>query len=563
MNFQTLTQRFTDFKSLDPNFCVYKGIEKNLGGLPELSVNKNMAQLGKYKMFLKDLKRVNREELNLSEKIDLQLYELYLEQSCLEFELEIDGAAQMARMPMGSSHISGPIFMLFINDKREDRFRLANIISRLEKTPSFLNSYQKTLYQPVERWTDMEIAKIESLPSLFDSIITWAQKIEFKQIDRLKKSIETAQMALSQYKEHLKRQVKTKNIFLGPEQMNRVIKSKGIELSAFELKKIAENFLFENQKQVEELKEKLILKYNLDPNLSSYGVQTFLNQKYSVKKSGEGFGFVLERYQQEREKVLSYIKEKNLFPVMDDQDMNIMQTPSFMKPTIPAGAMMEPPPFREGIKTSLVYLTLSEELLDEHTEISIPCMMIHEGIPGHHLQFAHAANNPSHIRKIFSAMDLSEGWTTMLEDYMLDQGYAGELELEMRFSGKRDIARIGARVLIDLYFMSGDISYLDIGLVKNFESDDPFVNAGQLLKEVTGFTDDRVQGELNWYSQERGYPLCYLTGNHLVWKLKEDFKNKFSDQYKTEQELDLDFHTKFLSAGNMPVSLLRDFLFNS
>ena len=108
--------------------------------------------------------------------------------------------------------------------------------------------------------------------------------------------------------------------------------------------------------------------------------------------------------------------------------------------------------------------------------------------------------------------------------------------------------------------MSGDLSYLDIGIAGELNSEDPFDNAGQLLKEVTGFTDDRVQGELNWYSQERGYPLCYLTGNHLVWQLKEDFKNKFQASYKNEQELDLDFHTQFLSAGNMPVSLLRECL---
>ena len=167
--------------------------------------------------------------------------------------------------------------------------------------------------------------------------------------------------------------------------------------------------------------------------------------------------------------------------------MKIMQTPAFMAPSIPAGAMVSPPPFREGIKTSMVYLTLSEELLAEHTVLSIPSMMIHEGIPGHHLQLATAANHPSLVRRHCNAMEQAEGWTTMLEDYMLDIGYMGDLAAEVRFCAKRDICRIGARVAIDLYFMTGDKIYLDVGIELDVSSDDPFVNAGKLLQNVRFF----------------------------------------------------------------------------
>ena len=45
-------------------------------------------------------------------------------------------------------------------------------------------------------------------------------------------------------------------------------------------------------------------------------------------------------------------------------------------------------------------------------------------------------------------MDLAEGWTTMLEDYMLDQGYAA-MTAEVRFMAKREICRLAARVGID------------------------------------------------------------------------------------------------------------------
>ena len=233
-----------------------------------------------------------------------------------------------------------------------------------------------------------------------------------------------------------------------------------------------------------------------------------------------------------------------------------MRTPAFMAPTIPAGAMMPPPAFREGVATSQVYLTLSEDLLDEHTLLGIPVMMLHEGIPGHHLQLTHAARNPSLIRRHFDALDLAEGWTTMLEDYLLDIGLLGELTDEARFIAHRDIARIGARVAIDLYFMTGDRGFLEVGVPADLSSDDPFEAAGNLLQTVTGFTPGRVQSELNWYSIERGYPLSYLAGNDAVWSLKRDLIEASRGRLEGF-ELDRAFHRAFLEAGNMPVSYLR------
>jgi len=82
------------------------------------------------------------------------------------------------------------------------------------------------------------------------------------------------------------------------------------------------------------------------------------------------------------------------------------------------------------------------------------------------------------------------------------------------------------------------------------------VAAGNLLQSLTGFVPGRVQAELNWYSQERGYPLSYLTGNHLVWALKRDVIE--AQRGKLEGlALDRAFHRTFLHAGNMPLPYLR------
>jgi uncharacterized protein (DUF885 family) len=555
MKLEAFEDQIEKFLEDDPNFCIFNGLSKHLSDLPDPGKNKRIANTDKIKSFQNLLNDIDNHSLTSDQKIDLRLYELLLDQKHLSYELDLNGVPHNMRMPIASETISGPLFMLFINDPRDAEPRLVNIISRLEKVDGYISSYMRNIKDPVERWVQMELEKVSGLADFFENIYKWAQEVGFQNTDRLRKAITSANSSFFCYETHLKNTTISKDIFIGEKQMLLVLKSRGIDLSPTEIHQIAKDFVTDNLRCVEELRVKLIQKYDLDRDLSADDLQKHLTAKFTVPRSGNGFDYILSRYQVEREKILTFIKDRDLFPVMEKQDMHIMQTPSFMVPSIPAGAMMPPLPLRSGIKKSLVYLTLSDDLIPEHTEISIPGMMIHEGIPGHHLQLAWAASNKSFIRNIFEANDLFEGWTTMLEDYMLDIGYASELADEVRFIGKRDISRIGARVAIDLYFMSGDKKYLDIGIECDLSSEDPFISAGNLLQTITGFVDARVQGELNWYSQERGYPLSYLTGNYLVWNLKAKFKAQFTG---SDIECDREFHKRFLEAGNMPVSILED-----
>ena len=108
-----------------------------------------------------------------------------------------------------------------------------------------------------------------------------------------------------------------------------------------------------------------------------------------------------------------------------------------------------------------------------------------------------------------------------------------------------------------LYFMTGDAQFLDVGLDLDFSAEDPFENAARLLKAATGFTDGRVQAELNWYSKEQCYPLSYLTGNRMVWELKNELIAANRKQLSTE-DLDREFHRIYLQSGCMPVASLRE-----
>ena len=77
-----------------------------------------------------------------------------------------------------------------------------------------------------------------------------------------------------------------------------------------------------------------------------------LYEVITVKLTDGRLEDILDRYEEERRRIDAFIGERDLFPVPADQDLRIMRTPGFMTPSIPAGAMMPPPPFRPGVRRS-------------------------------------------------------------------------------------------------------------------------------------------------------------------------------------------------------------------
>lgn len=531
----------------DPNACLTLGVARLAGELPDPTLTERDARVDEARALIRRAEALERDALSFDDRLDLELAVLKLSSEVHRETVRFNGRRTAEQKPEAGDAIGEGIFLLFINDPRPDGERLADVTSRVLGIPAYLDALLHRLDEPVARWVDMEVEKVRGLPQLFEMVRSWAEEVRFADRAALGKACVEAERALEAYTGALGRLPTTTRFHLATEDAREIVRLRGIEPTLETLHGWAREFLAENRDTIESLRARLSRKYALPSETTVEELQAFLAERFRVDTQPGELDGVLRRYEAERERILSFVSERDLFPVFADQEMKILRTPPFMEPSIPAGAMLSPAPFREGTRTSLVYLTLREELLDEHTELGIPSMMIHEGIPGHHLQLATASMHPSVIRRHVDAMEHAEGWTTMLEDYMLDQGYMGELTDEARFVGKREINRIGARVAIDLFFMTGEKDFLDVGVDCDLSPDDPFLAAGNLLQAATGFVPARTQAELNWYSQERGYPLCYLTGNRLVWGLQREIG----------PEREHEFHRLYLESGNMPVSFLR------
>ena len=553
--FQTLESQFKAHVLSDPDASMALGDVQYLGELGDPSLAAMEAETKRSKELLAQLGSYQTTDFN--ESLDLQLMARYLKQSIFFNELQQSGQPQRCRKPSGIDGISAGIFQLFVNDDRLAEQRIDSILSRLSQAPDYLKQELNVITQPVKRWLDIELEQGEGLADLFATIYHWAKEESYSKLPELDQAIQICNEAVSGYLSDLKSRDTITEFSIGEDKVNALLALREINKSPEQLVNMARDFMGETQTLLADLSVRLCEKYQLPSDTSQEQLHEFLNKQFSATLKNGKLDSILDIYNEQISSINQFIENNQLFDIPQSQTIKILKTPSFLEPVIPAGAMWPPLALREGKKTSLVYLTLKSDQLAEHTELGIPVMMIHEGIPGHHLQFATAALHPSFIRRIFSANEHAEGWTTMLEDYMLDVGYVeDELIDEVRFIAKREMSRLVARVGIDLYFMTANKRYLDVGLDLNFDSDDVFVNAAKLLKTATGFTDGRVQAELNWYSTEQSYPLSYLTGNRMVWELKKEIQTK-NVKSLSDVELDKAFHRVYLQSGCMPVNSLR------
>jgi hypothetical protein len=558
-DFFSISQNFKQFVLSDADTSMGLGDNSYLGQLADPSLDHLQNDTAQAKALLTTIEHCSVDDFD--QQLDIDLMTRYLKQQIFFAELEQNGELQRCRKPSGVDGISEGIFQLFVNDERNSEPRLDNILSRLLQAPEYLRIESEVITQPIQRWCNVEVEQGEGLPDLFATIYNWAEETSYPQLADLQQAIDECNKALNLYLEDLKSRECLTDFKIGENKVNELLAIRNIKQSPAELIQMARDFMAETQTLLASLNKRLCKKYELDAATSDEDLHEFLNEKFAAKIKDGKLDSVLDYYSDQINSINEFIEQRHLFALPAQQEIRLLQTPSFLEPVIPAGAMWPPLALRPGKKTSLVYLTLKEDQLAEHTELGIPVMMIHEGIPGHHLQFATAAQHPSFIRRIFSANEHAEGWTTMLEDYMLDVGYiSDDLVDEVRYIAKREMSRLVARVGIDLYFMTGERDYLDVGLDLGFKengySDDVFDNAAKLLKTATGFTDGRVQAELNWYSSEQSYPLSYLTGNRLVWQLKQDIQ---ATNKKDLDALALDqaFHKVYLESGCMPVENLR------
>lgn len=226
-----------------------------------------------------------------------------------------------------------------------------------------------------------------------------------------------------------------------------------------------------------------------------------------------------------------------LVPFPGRDELDVVETPEFLRTTAPFARYVAPAPFAARRKGYL-QVTLPdtswpakdvENRLRGHPRAGIPLLVAQQTYPGTHLQLSHAAEHPSPVRKAFRSAVAVGGWAVHAAELVTE---AGAVDPALRVLVLRDLLWRAARVIVDVGLATGEM---------NFEQAVGFLVEGPRLEPPSAVAEARR------YTLAPAEALADLVGRDEIRALRERAAARGTGARE--------FHERFLAAGAVAPAL--------
>lgn len=497
--------------------------------------------------------------LPYDQQLDLELAAKALRAQHAEAMDDIGGSPRHTVLPSALSTVANDLLFQCERDPRlegnatERRRVVQGFEERLQQFPTYLQQELARLDRPVATWAGLELSVVEAFPIISNAIRSLAAAVDYKRSRKLGEAIQTAEAAVAAYGGKLKEMPKRTQLSIGPEATQKLLEYKGIDMPLERIHALAMDQLAETKARLDELRPILEERHHVVGFDNAPTIYTFANRLKGMYQCQPGT--VRETAEKYAAKAATFAYNHNLIKRLENEKLEIIDTPEYYRAFISVAAMAAPGHFVQGVPRSTFLVAINPTVHREFGHLTIPGTAGHELTPGHHYQFSRATEHPSLVRAWTTSMDLSEGWTTRVaEEVMADLGYCGneELKLEEEYMAKVDLLRLGGRVCFQSFLLTGNRKYLENPLGIEAASEDPVEAATQLYCGITGFDANRGGGDVNMFSSFSTYALCYLFGNNGFKEMEAAAKAKQGGQYSQ-----FALYEAILQQGNMPLSFVR------
>ena len=448
---------------------------------------------------------------------------------------EADELRIWERRSLALETVGDGLFLLFARDHAPLAERFDAIISRLEDVPQHLEDAKRRSSLPqVRLWQRVEIESGGQLPLFFDELVAAARGVlspgEGRRLDR---AVSAASIAVELYTSWLER---TLEDGIDASGVGRELHDRLVELRAFDGLDADSILALGEQKLAEEIEARRAAAREIDPDVDVNEVVSRVKEDHAAT-----FDEALERYRDAMRRARAFLIEHDLVSIPEDERIDVIETPDYLRNVIPFAAYFSPAAFDRGSKGIYVVTPSVHDdpnAMREHNRASISNTSIHEAYPGHHLQLDVARRHPSLTRLLADAPEFVEGWGMYSELMMREQGFDDAPEYRLMLH--TDAIWRACRIILDIRLHRGEIGVND---------------AIDFLVEQTRFERDNARSEVEWFTYRPTYPLSYLLGRTLLLELRASEERRRGDAFSIR-----DFHDTLLRNGSLPISFHRRLL---
>jgi uncharacterized protein (DUF885 family) len=242
-----------------------------------------------------------------------------------------------------------------------------------------------------------------------------------------------------------------------------------------------------------------------------------------------------------------FVRAKNLVS-LPDEPVEIIAMPAF-KQGVALAYCDAPGALEAGQKTLYAVSPIpeswtraqTESFLREYNSRSIRNLTVHEAMPGHYLQLAHANRYPSTLRAVLGSGPFVEGWAVYAERLMVDAGYGGGDPL-MRLVQLKWYLRTIVNALLDQAVHVDGMSRA----------------AAMKLMTESGFQEEREAAGKWTRAQLTSAQLpVYFVGAQEHFALRAEAEQRGGAAFDLKA-----YHDRLLSFGSPPVRFARELLFD-
>ncbi len=433
----------------------------------------------------------------------------------------------------------GAIFQMTARSYAPAPERARNVLARLGRIPATVELARENLLNPPRVWTEIAIAQAGSAKGFLERqrpFLVEALPAETKQVDA---TLKAAIAAYEDYRTHLQRQVLPRSngrFAAGRELFEYLLRNRYfLDIGADELLAMGKRVLAETSAEMTEVARKI------DPKAKGWPEVT-----HALKKRHPAAPELLDAYRKEVGRARAFLVAKDAISFPPGDDLEVIETPPFMRSTITA-AYDPPPPFdAEGAKGFFFVTPIDpalpkpkqEEMLREHDWGDVVDTAVHEAYPGHHLQYVFARRHPSVLRRALHSAVFSEGWALYSEELMAELGYYDDAQRLMQLEW---VLVRAARIVLDVGLHVGDMTFEQAVKVL---TDEVHLERSLAVSEVKRYTRDPTQSS------------AYMIGRQAILALRERARQRDGERFSLKA-----FHSDLLGRGTVPPSLLAKEMF--
>ena len=494
---------------------------------------------------------IDRDDLSRANQIDYELL-----QSDIAARLwALEELQEWAWNPLYYVSIAGnSVFSLTSRDFAPLEQRMANVASRLEQLPRFLEQARASI-QP-ERVpkinAETAVARNLGLVSIIETmVVPEMDKLSDATRSRLEAAIETAKNTLAEHQTWLEEELLPRaagDFRIGAELYDRKLAfALDSPLSRREIVARAEAAYASVRNQMYEVSKEI---YAADHPYTAFPdhpdeaykqaiIRAALEKAYQELPPRDG---IIELAREQMQQATDFVIEKNLV-TMPDEPVEVTVMPEFRR-GITAAFLVSPGPLDKGQPTfyevSPIPDDWSEEkvrsFLREYNVYSIQDLTIHEGVPGHYLQLALSNRYPSVLRGVLQSGPMIEGWAVYAEQLMIDEGYQDNDPLQRLIMLKWNLRAVTNAIIDSAIHVDG------------MTQDE----AMKLMVEG-GFQEER-EAAMKWLRAQltSAQLSTYFVGYQEWIELRKAVEEAWGEEFTLRR-----YHDQVLSYGSPPIKYIR------